>query len=330
MAVRRALAFLWPAGLALLIGLVAWYGIDEVAGAVAAAGWGLILITAWHLLPMLANAIGWFVLVPGTHRPGVGTFVLLRWYSEAINTLLPVAHVGGDVLRGLRLGRSGVGGTLAAATVIVDLTALVVTQVAFSALGIAALFFTYGGSIGVAKLGLGLLTFAGLIAAFFVAQRSGLLLRLATRMQGVTNGFWLTAAHRAARLDRCVRRLHRRRRPFYRCCAWHFAGWLLGIGEVWLALWALGQPASLLDALILESIGMAVRSAAFFVPGALGVQEGVFILIGALIGLDPATALAVSLIKRVRELGLGLPALIHWRLGEGWRRPKARPAEPAA
>jgi hypothetical protein len=70
---------------------------------------------------------------------------------------------------------------------------------------------------------------------------------------------------------------------------------------------------------MLESLIQAVRSAAFFMPGALGVQEGGLILLGAVVGLGPEVALALSLIKRIRELAVGLPALLAWQMVEGRR-----------
>ena len=38
---------------------------------------------------------------------------------------------------------------------------------------------------------------------------------------------------------------------------------------------------------------------------------------GAAIGIGPEVALALSLIKRVRELVIGVPALLAWQLSEG-------------
>jgi uncharacterized membrane protein YbhN (UPF0104 family) len=67
----------------------------------------------------------------------------------------------------------------------------------------------------------------------------------------------------------------------------------------------------------LECIIFAIRSAAFFIPGALGVQEGGYLLLGAALGLPPEVALAVSLLKRGRAIILGIPALAAWQWLEG-------------
>jgi uncharacterized membrane protein YbhN (UPF0104 family) len=63
----------------------------------------------------------------------------------------------------------------------------------------------------------------------------------------------------------------------------------------------------------------AVRSVAFAVPGALGVQEGAYVVIGLLFGLSPQDALALSLLKRARDLVIGAPALVIWQVMEGRR-----------
>ena len=73
---------------------------------------------------------------------------------------------------------------------------------------------------------------------------------------------------------------------------WRLAGWFAGAAEIWLCLWFLGVPAHWTDAVILESLSQAGRSAAFTVPGAIGVQEAGFVALGLVLGLDPSTALA--------------------------------------
>lgn len=136
---------------------------------------------------------------------------------------------------------------------------------------------------------------------------------------------WLGLVGGAARLDAEVRQLHRQRSSLVAASLWMLASWIAGTGEVWLALRFLGWPVDMTEALILESLGQAVRSAAFAIPGSLGVQEGGYMAFAELFGLTTETGLALSLIKRVRELLLGVPALAAWQLVEGhrlWRNRK--------
>jgi putative membrane protein len=114
-------------------------------------------------------------------------------------------------------------------------------------------------------------------------------------------------------LDVAVHALYRRPRAIAAGAAWHLASWIVGAGEVWLALYFLGHPIGIGQALLLESLGQAVRTAAFVVPGALGVQEGGYLVLGTVLGLTPETSLALALAKRVREVILGVPGLMVWQ-----------------
>ena len=70
---------------------------------------------------------------------------------------------------------------------------------------------------------------------------------------------------------------------------------------------------------MLESLGQAARSTGFAIPGALGVQEGGFLVVGLQLGIPGEVALGVSLVKRVRDVLLGLPGLASWKLAEASR-----------
>src|SRR6185369_7671691 len=72
------------------------------------------------------------------------------------------------------------------------------------------------------------------------------------------------------------------------------------------------------DAVLIESLMHAVRGAAFAVPGALGAQEGGLIILCAIFGVPPEAAIALSLVKRLPDLVLGVPGLIAWQVMEGW------------
>jgi hypothetical protein len=58
------------------------------------------------------------------------------------------------------------------------------------------------------------------------------------------------------------------------------------------------------------------------------VQEGGYVLICSLFGVAPAEALALSLIRRVREIALGAPGLVLWQWAELRRVALARRIAP--
>ncbi|WP_316251866.1 lysylphosphatidylglycerol synthase domain-containing protein [Paraburkholderia sp. UCT31] len=88
--------------------------------------------------------------------------------------------------------------------------------------------------------------------------------------------------------------------------------------ELWLALYFLSAKAGFLQAVVLESLIQALSSVAFFVPGALGVQEGGFLLIGTVLGFHPQLCLALAGARRIRDIIVFLPGLIAWQVEE-WR-----------
>jgi len=301
-------------GLALFAALVAWQGIGDVAATLRVAGAGLLLVAAFHLLPLFLDALGWRALIPPGERPSAIEFARGRWIGESVNSLLPVLQIGGSLARTGFLRRRGVAGGPAAASVVVDVTLVVLSQVAFSLLGVVLLVAIKGGG----RLGLaaafGALLMSGLGAGFWIAQRRGLfgaggraLERFLEREEGPSIGL------RAEEIDRSVAAIHADRAAMAGSFGWHLASWVAGAGEVWLALSFLGTPVGMSGALLLESLGQAVRAAAFAVPGALGVQEGGYVVLGGALGIPPDTCLALSLAKRSREILLGLPGLLAWR-----------------
>ena len=71
---------------------------------------------------------------------------------------------------------------------------------------------------------------------------------------------------------------------------------------------------------MVEALGMAARSAGFAVPGALVVQETGFALAAVAVGLPETAGLSLSLVKRAREICVGLLGLLLWRLENRVRR----------
>lgn len=329
MKLRRGLILLFSAGILGTTLLVAYYGAGTILDGVFAVGWGLGAIALLHLVPMLCSSLGWQALLQGTSPVAFGWYLWARWIREAIDGLLPVGQIGGEFVGAHLLARRGLPTNLALTGCVLDLTMEVVTQFCFGLLGLGLLVFHHGYDGTVYWLMVGLAVTGPALAGFILAQRLGLyhlieraLVKLADLLGFASIG-GMAGLHDAAQI------LHRDRRGMAWSFLWHSLSWVLGASEIWLALKLLGHPVGIAEAIILESLGQAVRSAAFLVPGALGVQEGGYILLGGLVGLGPEIGLMLSLVKRVRELLLGLPALAAWQIVEGRGYLRRAPAPSA-
>jgi putative membrane protein len=308
-------------GFLLVVFLIVKSGAAEVASAMLVLGWRLAPITLYHLVPLSLDALSWRELLLPSSRPGFPDILRIRWIRESINSLLPVAGVGGDVAGARLANKRGVPGAQAAASMVVDITGGAGTQLIFVLAGVALLATRSNADAAteVARVALtGVAVFAVAIAAFVLVQHNSmfeLFVRLARR---VAPEKWLSVfAGRASEIDGAVMDTYRRRFALFRAGALRLLGWTAGAGETWLVMYFLGRPFGLTDAFILESLSSGVRAAAFMVPGALGALEGGIVVFGALFGLPADVALAISLSKRVRELALGLPGLIAWQWAEG-------------
>ncbi|MBX3028322.1 flippase-like domain-containing protein [bacterium] len=303
-------------GAALFVAVLRSQGVGAVVAALAVAGPALLPIAAFHAVPLLANALGWRRLLPPAAPVGLGALVHARWISESVNGLLPVAQIGGNVVRATLLARRGVAGGAAGASVVLDVTLNVVAQIVFTLLGLGLLLSTAGARLAGPVL-LGTAIMAAALLGFVLAQRRDVFAGGARLLRAVTGRLGQRDLGRdAAAIDAAVRALYGRRAALVGATTWHLASWIAGAGEVWLGLYCLGHGVDVVTALLIESLGQALRSAAFFVPGALGVQEGGYLLLGGAFGIAPETALALSLVKRSRELLLGLPGLAVWLFEE--------------
>jgi putative membrane protein len=310
--------------------LVAWYGIDAVGDAFLAAGWqGVALVCLLHLLPLWLCGAAWRAVSVGgsveVHPARTLLYVRARWIRDAVGGLIGILPIAGEAVGARVLALHGVRpAVLAGAVTVVDVTAETLSQVPFTILGVALLAATRPGS--------DLLWWTG-VALVTAVPASGLVLAVSsTRLLG-----WLGAvADMAARsfaphwrdigspadggtLAGQVRALLRCRRGFLASAALHFAAWVAATAEAWAALRAMGHPIGLAEAVALESLMHALRGVAFMVPWSVGVQEGGYVVVGALFGIGPEAALALSLVKRARDLILGVPALLAWQLVEGRR-----------
>jgi putative membrane protein len=302
-------------GFALAALLFSTEDIDAILRLLGTAGAGLVIASTVHVLPMMLNAQAWQYLFAPGRRPPFARLLWATWARESVNALLPVMRIGGEVVA-YRIVRRGDIETLdVVGALVVDMALSILTQAAFTLLGLALLMLHGVARDIVVQLALagGLLIVLG--AAFMAVQRAGiagtaarLLHRLAGRFEHLVAG--------SERIDAAIAAIYARRSDIARCALWQCAGWIAGAAEIWLALYFLGQPRSIVDALIIDALIQAISSVAFVIPGALGVQEGGFLLLGALVGLDGSSALALAAARRVRDLIVYFPGLAAWHRAE--------------
>ena len=273
-----------------------------------------------HLPQIVLAAMAWRTLVPADLRPSVRAMGLIRWYRELAGTLLPAGGVIGQVAAARLLTRQGVPGERAGATATVDLTLEAVSQVLFTLTGLALLLDRHqvgsvrniavlGASVS-AGCGLALLVTHWLLRRHWVDRQFE---RLAARwpslkLQGVRS------------VCRAVVSLHAELHILAGALCWHSAAWALGAIEIVSVLTLLGQPIGFADGLIIESMAQALRNAGFMLPGAIGIQEGALVGAAALVGVPPVPALTAALVRRTREIMMGLPGLLAWQRSEMTRR----------
>ena len=312
---KLSLALGLALGMALLLALGAYFGFAEIASGLRNAGWGMLAVVAFHPLQLIFSALAWQALLPTRPVPGLIVFMRLRWIREGVNSLL--AQVGGEFVAARLLRHGGVPVAAGAASVTVDLTMEFLTQIIFTLIGLALLVpgLTEPGIVpwAFAAVALGSAAVVSLIAA----QRFGLFQLIERRLVKLAErGPAWSSLSQIAGLHQAIVGLYAAPAKLGRAFAYHLISWLLGGIEVMLALHFVGVSVDFREALIIESLGQAFRAAGFAIPGALGVQEAGFIIVCGLFGISPQAAIELSLLKRIREVALGIPALITWQVIE--------------
>ena len=320
-------------GLALATAIVVHEGLADILAVLAQAGPVLLWLVPFRALPIFLDVQGWRTLLAPRDPERRVRLPFLFWVAtvrEAVDRLLPVANVGGAIV-GARLVRlRGLNGAAAAASVIVETLLSMISQFAFTGLGLVLLItLTHptalaGSILSGAVLGLALPITVGLLLRYgsvFERLEKGIERLLGDRKQlaGLLDG---------SNLDAEIQALYRRRGRLLIALCWQLAGYLLSSFETWFALAALGHPVPVASAVALEALTQAVRNFVFFVPAGLGVQEAGLVLFGQMVGVGSEVAVALSLAKRMRELLFGIPALIAWQWFEGRRLVSAAAGGP--
>jgi len=310
---RRGMLLAACVGLGVTVWLIIDQGAAQVGRAVVSIGWGLPLILLVHLLQVALSGGGWHALVRRTTAIPSFTFMNLRLIREAVDNVLPVAYIGGEVAVIRLLGFYGMRTGVATASIVVDWTTELASQFLFTLLGLVLLLAAgYTGPV-VEWVVLVLVATVVVTAGFLLAQQRGMFRLLEKLTEKLGRSFSHLPQNLLGGTHDSIHAIYADRRQILSSTLLHLLSWMGGTLEIWIILKHMGTPVGLDQALVMESLGTAVRSVGFIIPGGFGIQEGGFLLIGMIYGIPTGNGLALSLLKRVREVLMSLPGLWQWQ-----------------
>jgi hypothetical protein len=295
---RRGVRYLgiaaFAAGAGLLFALVLRAGVAPVTSALATLGAaGLLAVGAAHLPVIALLGTAWRAIGAGRDLPGLASFAWARALRDAAAEALPFSQLGGYLMGARALSLLGQEEGAALSLTLLDFMTEFAAKIPYMLAGLAVLEIVHPGPAPAAALA-ACLAFCALPAIPRLRRSAWRAIR---RMFG--GRFALTAD--AAGL----------RRSF----ALHLLCWLAGAAECWLIFRLMDVPVTIAAALVIDSLVGAIRAASFFVPAAIGVQEGGYVLLCGLFGISPAAALAFSFARRARDIAIAVPFLASWQ----WR-----------
>ena len=335
--VKRTALITAAVGLVVSVVVIAGVGFGKIVAAFTMIGWsGFLALCAAFLIASALLALSWLVLVPRPSTRVALALLFARMVRDASGELLPFSSLGGFVFGARAAMLGGVEAEVAISTTVVDVTAEFIGQIGFTALGVALLAYRPEARLEDqqfltnAAFGLAAATLGAVVFVLLQRRLSSLIERMVAR--------WVPGAlAQTSAVIASLHSLYKRPGPLTASSVLHFISWVGGAVGVWAGLWVAGAHGpdghhfTMRQIVGLEALMYAIRSIGFAAPMGLGVIETGYALVATLFGITPEFAVALSLIKRARDIAIGVPALGLWQLLEGRRlmRPAAAVEGPA-
>ena len=304
-------------GLALGLYLVAYVGFGAVLAAALAVGWsGFAILCVYALALYLILGPAWSILLPQPKSLRLWAFVKARMVRDAAADVLPFSQLGGLVLGARAAILCGAAAPVAFASLVVDVTTEMLAQIAYIALGLLILRAHLPQTSAVVSLTnvalFGLALGVGAGAVFLALQRYG------HRITGKFIARLLRGSDAAVEaVTEMFDRIYHARTRVALSALLHFVGWIGSAVWAWLAFRLIGARLDLASVIAIEGLVCAARSAGSLIPNALGVQEAAYVVLAPLFGVGAEIGLAVSLLRRARDIAVGVPVLLIWQVAEG-------------
>ena len=296
--------------------LVAYFGLGNVVTAVSRIGWPeFALIVGWQIVLFVVLGIAWDIIMPARDGRRFWVPVWGRMVRDAAANCLPFSQVGGFVFGARAITLQRVEWHTATASTVVDVTAEFLAQIVFACIGLVILILRVPGSriAGPVEAGIGLAVLA--CFAFIWVQKGvgSIFAKLGARIAGER---FQDAKERVDVLQAELGMIYGHTGRLALGIFVHLIGWICTGVAGWIGYHALGVPIDFDDAMAIEALLSAAAAIAFLVPVNAGVQEAGYAGLGAVFGVPPDVSLGVSLVRRGRDIVVGVPILLLWQLLE--------------
>jgi uncharacterized protein (TIRG00374 family) len=296
-------AALLACGVALFGFLVISIGPATVVASFRLLSWRLVLLIVFPCIVLKAfDALAWGFAFPGKAVPFRSLLASLL-AGHAVSSTTPTGTFGGNAVMAWML-RDRVSLRQSLSSLIIVQTTSTASQGLFLLVGILLARWWLSSSLALVRAmewlllleAIGVIGFVVVQLRGIVASGHGVLGRL-----GFSTG---SGSREAAReVDQALAEFYRRQpRRLVLSLTCNFLGWITKAGEAWLILYLLGAPVSVVTALVIEAFATGISFATFFLPTDIGVEEGGAVATFLALGLNGATGLSFSLVRRVREL----------------------------
>ncbi|MFL5281780.1 MAG: lysylphosphatidylglycerol synthase domain-containing protein [Rhodopila sp.] len=317
-------------GLLVTVLLLSWFGFDNVVEAVGRVGWPEFgVIVAWQIIIFIVIGLAWDVLMPPriSRRPWV--MIWGRMVRDAATNCLPFSQIGGFIVGARAVTLHGIRWPTAAASTVVDVTAEFLAEIAFVAVGLGIVLtrVPHSGLAVPIEVGIGLAVLACFAFVWLQKGAAPLFARIGRR---IASRRFINAEERVEVFQAELTLLYSHGGRLALGFLLHLIGWICTGVAGWITYHALGVPIDFDDALAIEALLAAVAAMAFLVPVNAGVQEAGYAGLGTIFGVPPELSLGVSLVRRARDIVVGVPILLVWQFVEMRRLRESKAAAGAA
>lgn len=299
------------AGAALLVLLIWSIGLVKIAAIAQRSGYVVVAVLLASGLRLVLQTWAWATALRAEGREeSLGQLIGIRLASQATTYLVALGPVVSEPAKIALLRGTGRNDGVTTATLIETGTYWFLTV-------LLGLFGTIaaGALVIEASFMFAPLAVFGAAAWFFLSKRA-LLVHLVALLGRHAPG-WLCAAAKVEERTRSFRLRHPRAAG--QVLALDAVAQVLTLFEVAAALWTVGIQPSVSCALVIEAAGRMVKTAAVWVPGRIGADEGGAAGTFALLGFPPTAGLMLVLARRVRD-GLWCLLGVMWLMRFHTRR----------